>query len=78
MAPSDRRAEDLRILELLYDAAREPVGLTVTTNSAHRLRQRMYAVRKGKPELEHLSFELSPVFPETELWIRNNGQAKAD
>lgn len=74
----DRQTQDLQLLELLFQALASPCGITVRTNSTHRLRQRLYAVRKGRPEMAVLSFELSPVEPDTELWITHNEEKKAD
>ena len=74
----DRQTQNLQLLELLYQALAEPFGIILRTNSVHRLRQRLYDVRKDKPELSRLSFHPSPIEPETELWIRNNEEKASD
>ncbi len=59
----------MNYLELLYDALREEVGLVVTTNNVERLRARLYALRRKDDDLAVLSFVISPINPNTELWI---------
>lgn len=60
------------LLELLYDAARSPLGIVVETNSAERLRQKLYALRKGVVDFEALAFVISPMNGR-DLWILNKG-----
>lgn len=60
---------DPKLLEILYAALAEPVGLTVRTNSVEKLRQKLYVIRAEFADLQCLSFSPSPVEPETELWI---------
>lgn len=61
---------DHEIMELLYDASREEIGLVVETSDPERLRQRMYALRKRDDDLANLSFVISPMNP-SDLWILN-------
>lgn len=68
----------LTLLELLYTALREPIGLRVPTNDASRLRAKLYEVRKEQEAFRVLSFTLSPASPETELWITRNEQAEVE
>jgi hypothetical protein len=68
---------DLKLLEILYAALNERVGVTVKTNSVSKLRQRFYVVRREDPALACLSFHPSPV-AEDELWIRKNEKETAD
>lgn len=67
----------MNLMELLYDAKREPVGLVVTTDNVEGLRQRLYSVRKEDPDLATLSFVISPINPSSELWILNKGELDA-
>ncbi len=62
---------ELELLALLYQAARTPVGLVISTSSPEFLRQKLYPLRKTEPGLKNLSFVISPTFPATELWILN-------
>lgn len=63
---------NLALTELLYDALRSPFGLIVQTESAERLRQRLYALRKESADLSPLSFVISPMNG-SDLWILNKG-----
>lgn len=62
----------LALTELLYDALRTPMGVVVETNSADRLRQKLYAIRKANPDFTQLSFVISPM-NNSDLWILNKG-----
>lgn len=62
----------LAFTELLYDALRTPLGLVVETDSAERLRQKLYAIRKANPDFTPLSFVISPMNG-SDLWILNKG-----
>ena len=55
--------------ELLYDALASEFGIAVSTDDPATLRVRLYPLRKSEPEFADLSFFISPVNPETELWI---------
>lgn len=59
----------MNLLELLYDALREEVGLVVTTNNVERLRAKLYELRRKDDDLAVLSFIISPTNPDAELWI---------
>jgi hypothetical protein len=63
----------LDLLEKLYEALREPLGIVVETEDPERLRQRLYALRKERqaedPQLRILSFIISKTNPQSELWI---------
>ena len=59
----------MNLLELLYAAYREPLGIVVTTNDPERLRQKLYAERKKDPDLACLSFRISPTSPNNQLFI---------
>lgn len=63
------------LLELLYDALRSEVGVVVRTNNVERLRAKLYPLRKQDPDLAALSFVVSPVDPEGELWIVKKGKS---
>lgn len=58
----------MNLLETLYDALREPLGIVVETNDVERLRQKLYALRKDHPDLADLSLVPSPTTP-NQLWI---------
>lgn len=62
----------LDFIEILYDATRSPFGLVVETSDAERLRQKLYALRRGNPDLAALSFVISPLNG-TDLWVLNKG-----
>lgn len=57
------------LLELLYAALGEQIGICVVTNSPEKLRQKLYAVRKENAEFMGLSFLISPTAPQEHLWI---------
>lgn len=58
------------LLELLYDALHQPLGIVVETNSPERLRQKLYALRKAhEPVFDNLAFLISPTEPSTQVWI---------
>lgn len=62
----------LALTELLYDALRTPLGVVVDTDSAERLRQKLYTIRKSNPDFTPLSFVISPING-SDLWILNKG-----
>lgn len=59
------------LLELMYAALREPLGLKVMTNDPDRLRQKLYQARNksGDPQLLALTFSASRIKPDSELLI---------
>lgn len=59
------------LLELLYAAKREKLGLVVETNSVERLRQRLYRIKRTDTELASLSLVPHPLRPTSELMIVN-------
>jgi len=69
---------ELELLQILYRAARTPVGLVVSTSSPEFLRQKLYPLRKTEPAFANLSFVISPIFPATELWILNKPEKETD
>lgn len=60
------------LLQHLYDALHEPVGIVISADDgdAERLRQRLYALRKQSADksLDDLAFIISPTVP-GELWL---------
>lgn len=63
------------LLEHLYDALHSPLGIIIETDDPEFLRQKLYPLRKDRPEFANLAFVISPTHPDTELWILNtNGQ----
>ena len=64
----------LELTELLYEALRTPLGTVIQTEDAERLRQRLYAIRKGSEDFTQLSFVISPING-MDLWIVNKGNA---
>lgn len=59
----------LDLLEKMYDALRTPLGIILSTEDPERLRQKLYTLKKERPELSRLSFIISPTNPGRELWI---------
>jgi hypothetical protein len=57
------------MLEILYEAMAEEIGLVVSTSDPVRLRNEFYKVRKHDPIFQNLSFFISPINPTSELWI---------
>lgn len=55
--------------EALAAALHAEVGVVVSTNDPHRLRAKLYGLRKSEPEYACLSFTISPTAPDDELWI---------
>ena len=56
-------------IALLTEACQHPLGVLVATNDPNRLRQRLYALRKGCPEFAHLSFVVPVSDPNGTLFI---------
>lgn len=56
-------------MEILYAAYRSELGILVQTSDPEKLRQKLYAERKKDPDLQCLSFRISPYNPEAELFI---------
>lgn len=67
----------LELTEILYDALRTPLGIVVETESAERLRQKLYAIRKDNEDLAPLSFIISPMNG-VDLWIINKGSTNVE
>lgn len=57
------------MIELLYKALEEEIGVKVATDDVERLRQKLYRLRKENPTFEPLSFVTSPTNPNGEIWI---------
>lgn len=64
----------LEVLERLHQALHSPHGVAIQTNDTKRLMALVYKVRKEDPAFECLSVTLSPISPETELWIIKNAK----
>lgn len=62
-------------LALLYRAQRSPRGLVVKTDSAKRLRARLYKVIRANPDLKSLVLTLNPNEAETSLLILKKEQS---
>lgn len=56
------------LLKLLYKAYRAEFGIIVATDNPELLRQRLYKLRKGDPDLATLSILTSPLNAK-DLWI---------
>lgn len=56
------------LAELLYRAYSAPIGIVVATADASALRLKLYPIRKSIPEMEDLSFVISPING-VDLWI---------
>ena len=65
------------MLDHLYAALHSPRGIIIQTEDAEKLRQRYYAIRRETldPDLDRLSFIISPTDP-SQLWIVRNDQKK--
>lgn len=57
------------LLELLYAAIHSTYGIVVESKDPERLRQKLYPLRKERPELLCLAFIISPLNPQSDLWI---------
>lgn len=57
------------LIAFLYTALRSECGIKLSTSDPERLRQKLYKIRKDDPELEVLSFVISPTNPQGELWL---------
>lgn len=55
--------------EFLYDALATKLGIILRSDDPVRLRARLYKLRGAEPEFADLSFIISPVKPDTDLWI---------
>lgn len=65
------------LVEFLYQAVASEAGIVLSTDDANRLRQKLYALRKGQEQFACLSFVISP-FNGVDLWIVNNGGDNAE
>lgn len=63
----------LDLIEHLYRAAATPLGIIVECDDVLKLRQKLYALRKDKPEFQNLAFVPSPLNPR-ELMILKKDQ----
>lgn len=72
--------EQLPLLELWYRALAEPIGVSITTNNADRMRQKLYQARKaaGDPALASLMLHTSPRNPSGEIVITHREVADFD
>lgn len=61
------------LVPLLYEALAADYGIVVVTNNPEQLRAKLYPLRKQDPDLEVLSFVISPANPAAELWIVKRG-----
>lgn len=68
---------EFQLLEILYEAARSPIGLVVSTNDPEFLRQKLYPLRKTEPEFKNLAFVISPLNG-SDLWVLNKPEPKRD
>lgn len=62
------------LLEFLYSALNAPQGVEVRTSNPSGLRQKLYAAmreeeQQGNTDFKDLSLHLSPVDPQSYLWI---------
>jgi len=55
--------------EFLYDALATQFGIILKSDNPEKLRERLYKLRGAEPEFADLSFIISPLNPETDLWI---------
>jgi hypothetical protein len=72
--------DQLPLLEMWYLALREPIGISVATNNADRMRQKLYQVRKAAndPALAALMLHTSPRNPSGEIIITHREVADFD
>lgn len=63
----------MNLSDLWYIAAREPLGLWLTTPDPARLKAALYAarVRAGDPSLHTMAIRTDPRTPDSCLWIVN-------
>lgn len=54
---------------LLFSALSSDYGIKVTTSDPDALRQKLYKIRREDSTFQCLSFIISPVLPQSELWI---------
>jgi hypothetical protein len=62
-------------LEFLYDALHSEHGIVIAVSDIVRGKQALYRARADAkdPALDTLKISVSPIAPDTELWIRKNG-----
>lgn len=56
------------LAELLYRAYAAPIGIVVATADLIALRNKLYVIRKDIPNMDELSFVVSPINGK-DLWI---------
>jgi len=60
----------MSIPSLLFSALRSDLGITVQTSNPDLLRQQLYKARRADvPTFGPLSFVISPIRPQSEVWI---------
>lgn len=67
----------LELTELLYNALHSRLGTVIETEDPERLRQKLYAIRRGSEDFTPLSFIISPINGK-DLWIVNKGNTNAE
>ena len=55
------------LLDLMWAALREPLGLVVETSSPERLRQLLYGIRRGETDFADIKLSVA----DGKLWILN-------
>ena len=78
--PLHRTGLELPLLEYWYRALHEPLGVKFATNDVRKARAHLYKARADArdPELDQLALVVSPVSPETEIFImRKDADAPA-
>jgi len=69
-----RKAGNVPLIDLLYQALRSDAGVVVETNNPERLRAKLYDERKADADLACISISLSRTKPESELLLVKNTQ----
>ena len=58
-----------QLIDYLYEAMTSERGLILASDDPLALRNKLYAERRKDPLLAQLSFVLSPINPDGELWV---------
>ena len=73
----------LPYIEWLYEALNTPYGIELATSDPVKLRAALYSTMReakaqGIEDFVNLSLTISPVCPNSYLWIKHNGKTSND
>lgn len=61
--------------EILFEAMASEEGLRIRVEAPTKFRQQLYAAQRKNPLFSELSFHISPINPNNEIWIVKKDKA---